>query len=73
MLAFLFCLAILTAVLWLGYNLVGSLLRLCIWIFLVIPSVAFLWLLALICCCTIILIPVGVLLFRWGVRLFVTA
>lgn len=42
-----------------------------IWIFVLLPIVLLLWALALACCATIILIPVGLWLFRVGARLLV--
>lgn len=40
-----------------------------IWLCVLLPIVAVLWSLAIVCCATIILIPVGLWLFRAGIRL----
>ena len=52
--------------LWIGFCLTGALLKACVWLFVLVPLVIVIWVLALVCCCTIILIPIGVRLFKLG-------
>lgn len=69
MLGFLFGLAILTILLWIGFKITGALLKACIWLFIGVPIVLFIWILALICICTLILIPIGIKLFVVGLKI----
>lgn len=64
-------LAVLSLLLWLGYKLTGALLVACFWLFVEVPVTLILWALALVCFCTLILIPVGIWLVKLGARLIV--
>lgn len=71
MISFFIALAFLCVILWLGYQLTGALLMGCIWLFVKVPASFVILALALICCCTIILIPVGIGLFKTGFKLLI--
>lgn len=71
MLVFLIGLALLSCLLWLGFKLTGALLSACIWLFVEVPLSFAVWGIGLACCCTIILIPVGLWLFKTGFKLLV--
>lgn len=64
-------LVILFAMLWLGYKVTGVLIMAFIWLFIKLPIAVVLFALALVCCCTIILIPVAGSLFKTSVKLAV--
>lgn len=51
-----------------AYMVTGALLKALIWLFVLVPIAIFLWAVALVCCCTILLIPVGIKLFTAGCR-----
>lgn len=55
-----------------AYIITGALLKAIVWLFLLVPIALLLWGIALICCCTLILIPVGIKLFRAGCRVLVS-
>lgn len=71
MFSFLISLAILTLLLWVGYKITGALLKACIWLFIRVPVALLVWGVALVCCCTILLIPVGLKLFGIGGRILI--
>ena len=71
MIGFLIGLAFLTAMLWLGFKLTGALLTACFWLFIEVPLSLIMWGIGLACCCTLILIPVGIWLFKNGFKLLV--
>lgn len=71
MIGLLMSLAILTFFLWIGYKITGVLLRALIWLVIELPIALILWCFALICCCTIILIPVGIKIFGAGLRVLI--
>ena len=56
---------ILGAVFGLAFRLTGALLAACLWM-LRLPLVLLMWVLGAVCCCTILLIPVGLILFKTG-------
>ena len=62
-------LTILTVLLGIGFKLTGALLAALFWLCIKLPIACFVLALAIIFCCTIILIPVGIGLFKVGVRL----
>lgn len=68
MITFLICLIILTALFGIAFEITGALLKACLWLFIRFPIGLVLWFLGLACCCTLILIPVGVCLFKAGGR-----
>lgn len=71
MFTFMLTIVILTVFLWLGFKLTGAVLKACIWLFLLIPFAFLIWGIALLCCCTLILIPVGIKLFATGMRVII--
>ena len=65
-------LALLTFLLGLAFKLTGAVLKAVLWVFIFLPIALVLWALAVVCCCTLILIPVGVFLFKAGMKLLIT-
>lgn len=68
MIGLLMSLAVLMFFLWIGCKIAVFLLKAFVWLFILVPVVLIMWCLALICCCTLILIPVGVKIFGTGVK-----
>ena len=54
----------------LAFSLTGAVLAACLWL-LKLPIVIVMWILGAACCCTILLIPLGLLLFRTGSALLI--
>ena len=71
MIGFMIGLMVLTFMLWFGFKITGALLSACIWLFVLLPVSIVLMVLGIALCCTIILIPVGVLLLKMGCRVLV--
>lgn len=71
MIGLLMSLAILTFLFWIGYKITGVLLRALIWLLIELPIALIMWCFALICCCTVILIPVGIKIFSVGFRVLI--
>lgn len=74
MIIFLLCLivfAVLLLLLWIGFTITGGLLLTGFWLFIKVPLALILFFLALIFCLTIILIPLGIVLFKVGLRLLI--
>lgn len=55
-----------------AYIITGALLKAVIWLCVLVPITLFLWGIALVCCCTLILIPVGIQLFVAGCRVLLS-
>lgn len=70
-LLFLFVFAILGLLLWIGFTVTGGLLITGIWLFIKVPLAIILFFLAVIFCLTLILIPLGIVCFRVGLRLLI--
>lgn len=51
-----------------AYMITGALFKALIWLCILVPVALLLWSIGLVCCCTLILIPVGVRLFVAGCR-----
>lgn len=51
-----------------AYFITGALLKAVVWLFVLVPITLVLWGIGLACCCTLILIPVGIKLFTAGCR-----
>lgn len=51
-----------------AYFITGALLKAVIWLCVLVPIALFLWGIGLACCCTLILIPIGLKLFTAGCR-----
>ncbi len=66
MIELLITLAVLTIMFWLGYHITGALLSAAIWLFIKLPFAVIIGCLGLICCITILLIPLGVKCFKFG-------
>lgn len=62
-------LAVLMALFGLAFRITGALLKACLWLFVLLPIAFVLWGIALVCCCTLLLIPAGVWLFKVGAGL----
>lgn len=71
MLGLIIGLMILTCMLGIGFKLTGALLAACIWLFIEIPIAFAVWVIGIVCCCTIILIPVGLGLFKVALKLLI--
>ncbi len=56
-------LAFLSILFWIGYKVTGALLMACLWLFILLPLSLMIAMLGIICCCTILLIPIGLKLF----------
>ena len=54
-----------------AYLITGAIFKAVIWLFVLVPVALFLWSIGLACCCTLILIPVGIKLFWAGCRVLV--
>ncbi len=68
MFTFIICLAILSILFWMGFKITGAVLKALMWLFILVPLAVGIWGFALLCCCTLILIPIGIRLFVAGVR-----
>ena len=66
MIELLVMLAFLTALFWLGFHVTGALLSAMIWLFFKLPFALVLGFLGLICCATILLIPLGRKCFKFA-------
>ncbi|MCI5493772.1 MAG: hypothetical protein MR425_06550 [Lachnospiraceae bacterium] len=71
MITIIFCLFILTLLLGLAFKLTGALLKACLWLFVFVPVGLFLACLGILCCCTLILIPVGISLLKTCMRVII--
>ena len=66
MLELLIGLAMLTFLFWIGYHVTGALLAAAIWLFIKLPFALILGCLGLVCCITILLIPLGIKCFKFA-------
>ena len=64
-------LAILTFLFWIGYKITGFFLKAFIWLIVLLPLTLILWAIGLVCCCTLILIPIGIKLFLTGLKVLI--
>lgn len=64
-------LLILTCVFGIAFKITGTLLKALVWVVVLLPIGLVLGCLGLICCCTIILIPVGVGLMKAGLHVII--
>ena len=71
MLGILMMLGVLTFLLWIGFKITGAVFKACVWLAIEVPIALVIWGVALVCCCTLILIPVGVKLFGVGLRVLI--
>lgn len=72
MFEFIFVLAILSLFFGGAYIITGALLKAVIWLCVLVPITLFLWGIAILCCCTLILIPIGIKLFTVGCRVLLS-
>lgn len=68
MIGLLITLALLTVLFWIGYHVTGALLAAAIWLFIKLPFAIILGCLGLICCITILLIPLGGKFFKFALN-----
>ncbi len=68
MIGLLITLAVLTVLFWLGYHVTGALLSAAIWLFIKLPFAIILGCLGLICCVTILFIPLGGKCFKFALN-----
>lgn len=54
-----------------AYFITGAIFKALVWLFVMVPVALLLWAVGLACCCTLILIPVGIRLFWTGCRVLV--
>lgn len=66
MIELLIALAVLTGLFWIGYHVTGALLSAAIWLFIKLPFAIILGGLGLVCCITILLIPLGGKCFKFA-------
>lgn len=58
------CLAVLTVLFWVGYHITGALLAAVVWLFIRLPFAIIAGCLGVVCCASILLIPLGLWFFR---------
>lgn len=66
MIELLITLAVLTGLFWIGYHVIGALLSAAIWLFIKLPFAIILGGLGLVCCVTILLIPLSGKCFKFA-------
>lgn len=66
MLILFLCICLVAALFGLAFRLTGAVLAAVFWMFIKLPVMLAMWIAGIVCCCTIILIPVGLVLFRTG-------
>ena len=62
-------LAILTGLFWLGYHVTGALLSAAIWLFIKLPLAIIVFCMGIVCCVTLLLIPIGLKCFGLAGRI----
>ena len=67
MFEFIVGIGILCVLFFVGYKVTGALFKALIWLCILLPIALFLWGTAILCCCTLILIPIGLKLFKVGI------
>ena len=68
MIEFILVLGMFSVFFFVAYKVTGAIQKALIWLFVLVPIAILLWVVALVCCCTILLIPVGIKLFTAGCR-----
>lgn len=71
MIELLITLAVLTGLFWIGYHVTGALLSAAIWLFTKLPCAIILGGLGLVCCVTILLIPLGGKCFKFAFEVLI--
>lgn len=55
----------------LAFKLTGALLKACLWLIFLLPFGGIIIIFGLLCCCTLILIPVGITIIKAGMRILI--
>ncbi|MDD3186749.1 MAG: hypothetical protein PHT76_15825 [Anaerostipes sp.] len=71
MISFMLVLIIISVVLWIGFELTGALLAALFWVGIKLPLALILWSIGIVCCLTLLLIPVEIWMFKAGARCLV--
>lgn len=66
MFEFIVGIGVLCVLFFVGYKVTGALFKALIWLCILLPIALFLWGIAILCCCTLVLIPIGIKLFKFG-------
>lgn len=69
MIELLIALAVLTALFWIGFHVTGALLSAAIWLFIKLLFAIIVGFLGLLCCVTILLIPLGAKCFKFAIEI----
>jgi len=72
MVAFSLIIGLIFLFIFLAYKVTGALLKGLVWLVFLVPIALVLWSLGLACCCTLLLIPVGIKLFMAGCRVLIS-
>lgn len=68
MIGFMIAVGILSILFWVAFKITGAVFKACVWLFILLPIALVLWAIGIVCCCTILLIPVGRKLFGAGAK-----
>ncbi len=71
MITLLLCLILIALVFGLALKITGAILKAVLWMCICLPIGILLWALAVVCCCTLLLIPVGIFLFKVGTHILI--
>ncbi|MBQ8592356.1 MAG: hypothetical protein IJ485_06400 [Lachnospiraceae bacterium] len=63
--------SLLSFLFWIGFKLTGAILATCFWLFIEVPLAFVAFVIGLVLCCTLILIPVGIGCFKTGFKLLI--
>ena len=66
-------LGMLSLFLFVAYQITGAIFKALIWLVILVPIALVIWAIGLACCCTLILIPVGLKLFVAGCKVLLPA
>lgn len=72
MLEFIVGVGVLCVLFFVGYKVTGAVFKALIWLCILLPIALFIWGIAILCCCTLILIPIGMKIFSIGNRVIFT-
>ena len=72
MLEFIIGVCVICLLFFVGYKISGAVFKILIWLCILLPISLVIWGLAIMCCCTLILIPIGMKLFKVGVAVLIT-
>lgn len=68
MIEFILIVGILSVFFFIAYHITGAIFKALVWLVILVPVALVLWALGLACCCTLLLIPVGIKLFKTGCK-----